>query len=393
MFLWYNVTIMELRSIKKAKHLLGQRILLRVDFNVPVKNGLVLDNFKIQASLPTIKFLLHSGAKIILVSHLGRPVKKEKKFSLLPVAKELQKLIGTKVCFNTLENRDCWEGEKIVMLENIRFYKGEESNDLKFAKQLSQLADAFVLDGFAVAHRDSASVSGVSKYLPSYAGLLLEKEVDGLSKVVLNPKQPMVVMLGGLKIETKLLILKNLLPKANKVLLSGEIFNTFLWANGHGVGNSIIDKNLKKIVLTYLKNKKIVMPIDVVVGNDNGKNARVIFLDKKLNLKKDESIFDIGPKTVLLFAKYLKTAKSLIWNGAMGRFEQAPYHHGTYALVHLFASRSKGKAFGVCGGGETVEILRHLNILSEIDLVSTGGGAMLEFLSGKKLPGLKNLFK
>lgn len=384
---------MELRGVKKAKHLLGQRILLRVDFNVPVKNGFVLDNFKIQASIPTIKFLLHSGAKIILVSHLGRPVKKDKKFSLLPVAVELEKLVGIKVHFGTLENRDDWEGRKLVMLENIRFYKGEETNDLKFAKHLSQLADAFVLDGFAVAHRDCASISGVSKYLPSYAGMLLEKEIDGLSKAVLNPKQPMIVMLGGLKIETKLLILKNLLPKASKVLLAGEIFNTYLWAKGHGVGDSIIDKNLKSKVLDYLKNKKIIMPVDVVVGTDKGKNARVILLDKKLNLKKGESIFDIGPKTVLLFAKYLKTAKTLIWNGAMGRFEQAPYYHGTYALVHLFASRSKGKAFGVCGGGETVEILRHLNILNEIDLVSTGGGAMLEFLSGKKLPGLKNLFK
>ncbi len=384
---------MQLKSIKSAKHLFGQRILVRVDFNVPVKNGNVMDNFKIQASLPTIKFLLHNGARVILVSHLGRPAKKEKKFSLLPVAKELEKLIGTKVIFDTLENRDNWDGEKLVMLENIRFYKGEETNDLKFAKQLSQLADVFVLDGFAVSHRDSASVSGVTKYLPAYAGLLLTAEVDGLSKIVDNPKQPMVLMLGGLKIETKLLILKNLLPKASNVLLAGEIFNTYLWAKGHGVGNSLIDKKLKDIVLNCLKSKKIIIPIDVVVGTDKGKKARAVSLDRKLILKKDESIFDIGPKTILLFAKYLKTAKTLIWNGAMGRFEQKPFQHGTYALVNLFASRAKGKAFGVCGGGETIEILRHLNLLNEIDLVSTGGGAMLEFLSGKHLPGLKNLLK
>jgi phosphoglycerate kinase len=166
-----------------------------------------------------------------------------------------------------------------------------------------------------------------------------------------------------------------------------------LWAKGHDVGISVVDKKLKSIVLSCLKNKKIILPIDVVVGTEKGKNARMVALDKKLVLKKDEGIFDIGPKTVLLFSKHLKTAKTLIWNGAMGKFEQPPYHHSTYALARLFASRSKGKAFGVCGGGETLEILRHLDLLNDIDLVSTGGGAMLEFLSGKKLPGLKNLLK
>jgi len=384
---------MKLKSIKEAKHIFGQRVLVRVDFNVPIKNGIVLDNYKIQASLTTIKYLLHNGARVILVSHLGRPTKKDKKFSLLPVSKELQKLIGTKVNFGSLEDRDDWEGEKLVLLENIRFYKGEELNDVKFSKQLSQVADMFVLDGFAVSHRDSASVSGVAKYLPSYAGLLLVSEIEGLSKVLVSPKQPMVLMLGGLKIETKLLILKNLLPKASKVLLSGEIFNTYLWAKGHDVGVSVFDKKLKNIVLKSLKNKKIILPVDVVVGTDKGKNARVVLLDKKLILKKGEGVFDVGPKTVLLFAKQIKTAKTLIWNGAIGMFEQPPFQHSTFALVRLFASRSKGRAYGVCGGGETVEILRHLDVLNDIDLVSTGGGAMLEFLSGKKLPGLKNLLK
>ncbi len=384
---------MKLKSIKEAKHLFGQHILVRVDFNTPVKNGQVVDNFKIQASLPTIKFLLHNGAKVILVSHLGRPIKKEKKFSLLPIALELEKLLGIKVYFGNLGNRDDWEGEKLVLLENIRFYKGEGTNDLKFAKQLSQLADVFVLDGFAVAHRDSASVSSVAKFLPSYAGLLLMTEVDGLSKIVDKPKQPMILMLGGLKIETKLLILKNLLPKTKKVLLAGEIFNTYLWAKGHEVGASAVNKILKSIVLHLLKDKKIILPVDVVIGTEKGKNARVASLDKKLILKKDEGIFDIGPKTVLLFAKHLKTAKTMIWNGAFGKFEQPPYYHGTYSLVRLFANRSKGKAYGICGGGETVEVLRHLGVLNEVDLVSTGGGAMLDFLSGKKLPGLKNLLK
>lgn len=384
---------MKLKSIKEAKHLFGQRVLVRVDFNVPVKNGLVQDNFKIQKSLPTIKFLLHNGARIILVSHLGRPKKKDKKFSLLPVAHELEKLLSTKVVFDQLENRDDWEGQKLVLLENIRFYKGEENNDSKFAKELSSVADLFVLDGFAVAHRDAASVSGIQNYLPSYAGLLLDEEIIGLSKVLEHPKHPFVVVLGGIKMETKIPVLKNLLPKADKVLLAGGIINTYLAATGNKIGCSAIDTKYKKEAKYYAENRKVVRPIDMVAGTAKGKNSRVVTLDKKLNLKKDEGVFDIGPNTVKLFAKHLKSANTIVWNGAPGFFEQPPYNHDTYALVRYIASRSKGKAFGVCGGGETVEILRHLEVINDIDLVSTGGGAMLEFLSGKKLPGLKKLIK
>lgn len=384
---------MKLRSIKDAKHLLGQRVLVRVDFNVPVKNGKVQDNFKIQKSLPTIKFLLHSGSRVILVSHLGRPKKKDKKLSLLPVAHELEKLLGTKVAFENLEDRDDWEGKKLVLLENIRFYKGEEDNDKSFAKQLAAVGDIFVLDGFAVAHRDAASVSGIQNYLPSYAGLLLAQEIEGLSKVVETPKHPLVVVLGGIKMETKIPLLKNLLPKADKVLLAGGIINTYLAATGNEVGDSLIDAQYKQEAIKFVKNKKSIYPVDVIVGTDKGKKARVVSLDKKLVLKKGEAIFDIGPKTVALFAKNLKSARTIIFNGALGMFEQSPYQHGTYAVVRYIGSRAKGKAFVVCGGGETVEILRHLELMNDMDLVSTGGGAMLEFLSGKKLPGLKNLIK
>lgn len=391
---------MQLKSIKQAKHLFGQRVLVRVDFNVPVKNGVVKDNFKIKKSLPTIKFLLHNGARVILASHLGRPAKKDllssngkKKFSLLPVAKELDELLGTKVVFEKLENRDDWEGQKLVMLENIRFYKGEESNDKKFARELASAADIFVLDGFAVAHRDAASVSGVQDYLPSYAGLLLDEEIAGLSKVLEHPKHPFVVVLGGIKMETKIPVLKNLLPKADKVLLGGGIINTYLAATGNKIGCSATDEKYKKEAVQYVDNKKVVKPVDMVAGTLKGQRTRVVSLDKKLNLKKDEGVFDIGPNTVKLFAKHLKNANTIVFNGALGFFEQPPYHHDTFALVQYIASRSKGKAFGVCGGGETVEILRKLNVINDIDLVSTGGGAMLEFLSGKKLPGLKKLIK
>lgn len=390
--MWYNI-VMQLKSIKEAKHLFGQRVLVRVDFNVPIKNFAVQDSFKIQKSLPTIKFLLHSGAHVILVSHLGRPKKKDKKFSLLPVAKELEKLLNTKVLFEKLENRDDWEGQKLVMLENIRFYKGEESNDAKFAKELACVADLFVLDGFAVAHRDAASVSGVQNYLPAYAGLLLAEEISGLSKVLEHPKHPFVVVLGGIKMETKIPVLKNLLPKADKILLAGGIINTYLAATGHKVGCSAVDTKYKKEAKYYVENRKVVRPVDMIAGTMKGKKTRVVTLEKKLNLKKDEGVFDIGPNTVKLFAQHLKKANTIVFNGALGFFEQPPYHYDTYALVRYIAARSKGKAFGVCGGGETVEILRNLDVINDIDLVSTGGGAMLEFLSGKKLPGLKNLIK
>lgn len=384
---------MKLYTVKDIKNLIGKRVLVRVDFNVPVKSGKVVDNFKIQKSLPTIKYLLNNGAKVVLVSHLGRPEGKEKKFSLLPVANELEKLLRSKVFFGKLENPEKWSNEKLVLLENIRFYPGEESCSHELVGELLEIADIFVLDGFAVAHRDAASVSGVAKYLPSFAGLLLVDEIFGLSKVLVSPKIPLAVLIGGIKMETKIPVLKNLLPKADKILVGGGIMNTYLWAMGHKVGMSYVDKKFKKEVLFYLKNKKIIKPIDVIVGKENGKNARVESLQKKLNLKKDEGIFDIGPRTVLLFSSYLKKSNSLVWNGAMGRIEQHPYEYGTNALARIFAARSKGKAFGVCGGGETVEVLRKLDIIESVDLVSTGGGAMLEFLGGKKLPGLKNLFK
>lgn len=385
--------IMKLKTVKEAKHLFGQRVLLRVDFNVPVKNGVVVDNFKIQKSLPTIKFLLNAGAKLVIVSHLGRPVKKDKKFSLLPVAKELERILGVKVNFSEINKRDEFEGEKLVMLENIRFYKGEEKNDIKFSKQLADLADIFVLDGFAVAHRDAASVSGVAKILPSYAGLLLEKEVGGLWKVLDKPKHPFVVVLGGVKMETKIPVLKNLLSKADKILLGGGISSTYLWSLGGRVGGSLVDKEYAEQLKKYIKNRKAVLPVDVVVGDSKGKKIKVVDFDKKINLSNKEGIYDIGPKTVGIFADYLKSARTIVWNGALGFFEQPPYHHGTFAVVRYMGSLSKGRAFGVSGGGETVEILKKLDLLEDFDLVSTGGGAMLEFLSGKKLPGLKKFIK
>lgn len=384
---------MRLRKITDLKNLKDKRILVRVDFNVPLEKGKVKDDFKIKKSLPTIKYLLSKGAKIILVSHLGRPLGVDKKLSLAPVAKCLEKLLGEKVKLISDFRFQISKSDAVVLLENIRFFSEEEKCDILFSKRLADLADIFVLDGFAVAHRAAASVSGVAKYLPTYAGLLMAEEIEGLERATTKAKKPLVLIIGGAKTETKIPILKNFLNKADYILIGGGIFNTMLAAGGQNVGVSLFDKEHLKLIKSLSGNKKIIKPIDAVVGKENGKNARIVSLAQPLKLTKNEGIFDIGPATVKLFAQYIKKARTLIWNGALGKFEQHPYQYGTYSLARLFAARAQGQAFGVAGGGETVEILEKLKVANEIDLVSTGGGAMLEYLSGKILPGIKILKK
>ncbi len=400
---------MKIKTLAEQKNLRGKRVLVRVDFNVPLKNGKIKELYKIEKSLPTIEFLCKAGSKVILISHLGRPKGEDKRLSLKPVSVALGKMLEKKISLLTISDKILGNEKQlenlqkkivalkngdIVLLENIRFIKGEENNDPKIARTLGTLGDLFVLDGFAVAHRDAASVSGIGKYLPACAGLLMEKEIDGLTKILQKPKKPFVVVLGGAKMETKVPLIKKFIPKASQILIGGGIFNTCLWAKGVKVGSSIIDKNYKKTALSYWKNKKIIMPVDIVVGELNGKSARVVQFDSKFKIPNTKlAIFDIGPKTVSLFAKYIRKANTIVWNGAVGMFEVAPYHWGSDAIAHLFASRAKGKAFGVTGGGETVEMVKKLKLLDDIDLVSTGGGAMLEYLSGNKLPGIKVVIK
>lgn len=401
---------MKLKTLKQIKNLKDKRVLVRVDFNVPIKNGKVQDDSRIRASLPTIKYLLENDAKVILVSHLGRPEGMDKKLSLAPVLEKLKQISNFKS--TSLEDRfpifnqlpivnleqakiaiETMKQGQVIMLENIRFFEEEEKNDKKFAKQLAKLVDVFVLDGFAVAHRETASVSGVAKYLPAYAGLLLESEILNLSQLMIKPKKPYIVVLGGAKIETKLPVLKSVLKHADFILLGGGLVNTCLWAKGYEIGKSLLNKDFKKEALRLWKNKKIIFPVDVVVGDLKGKKYRVVNLNKKNEIKNSEAILDIGPATIRLYTKYIKSAQTLVWNGAMGYFEQKPYDIGTLSIARLVASRSKGKAFGVIGGGETIQTMEMVGMMSDIDFISTGGGAMLEFLSGKKLPGLKALIK
>lgn len=393
---------MKIKTIKKIKNLFGLRVLVRADFNVPVKNGKIEDDFKIRRGLGTIKYLCAKGAKVIVITHLGRPEGADKKLSLKPVALRLEKLLGKKIKFLPWTKAGEYFGRadkeiarmkncEVLMLENVRFLGGEEENNTYLSRQFSELADIFVLDGFAVAHRASSSVTGIGEILPSYAGILMEEEISGLSRVLRHPKKPLVVVLGGAKMETKMPVLKKLLPVADKILLGGGIANTFFLAAGYQIGSSIVDKEERKTVLKLLKNKKIVLPLDVIVGKIDGKDARSFPVGKDLRVEKGSAIYDLGPATMRLFAAHLKKANTLIWNGAMGLFETHPYEYGTKTVARLFATRSRGKAFGVLGGGETVEVVEKMGLAGEIDLVSTGGGAMLKFLSGGVLPGLEIL--
>ncbi len=386
---------MKIKTIKQVDNLEGKRVLMRCDFNVPIKNGKVMDDFKIRKSLPTIEYLLKKKASVILLSHLGRPNGKVvKELSLQPVKNYLEKTLRKKIKLYNLNKLSSLKiKESITILENTRFSPDEKDNTGNFAKELASLADIYVVECFAVSHRPSASIIGLAKYLPAYSGLLMTEEIEGLEKLVKKPKKPFTVVLGGIKMETKIPVIKNLLNKANYILVGGGIVNTYLWAKGYKVGKSLLNKDLKKEALLYGGKRKVIMPLDLVVGSLDGKEHQVIKLDKNFKVKPNWGIYDIGPETIRLYAKYIKKAKTLVWNGAMGYFEQHPYKYGTHSVAQLLASRAKGKAFGVCGGGETVEVLQKLKIMDDIDLVSTGGGAMLEFLAGKKLPGVKIVTK
>jgi len=389
---------MKVKSIKNVKNLSGKKIILRVDFNVPIEEGVIEDDYKIVKALPTIRFLTRHNAKVIIISHLGRPIPGEQNedFSLEPVARKLNKLLGKKVNFvndcvglkaGTATGR--MEKGDIVMLENIRFEKGEKENSKKLAKKLAKLGNIYVNDAFGDCHRSDMSVSAIKLYLPSYAGFLLENEVNHLEKIV-NPKKPLVVVLGGSKIKTKIKLVEKLGKKAQHILIGGALANNFFMARKYEVGKSLIDEETIKFAKKY-KKKNIILPVDVLVSTKkDGGRPRI----KKINqVNKREYIYDLGPETIRLYNTLIKKANSIIWNGPMGRFEEKPFSHGTLAVARIIASRSSGQAFGVVGGGETVDALKETKMLDYIDWVSTGGGAMLSFLGGKKMPGLRGLIK
>ncbi len=395
---------MKLNSLSRFKSLKGKRVLLRVDFNIPLGTGKIgpEEMFKLQASVETVAHLSDLGARTILVSHLGRPKDCEPELSLAPVVRRFAKLLGKKVSFvdGCLEEEGDAVHKKvekmkdgdIIALENIRFYKGEEKNDIFFARRLASLADVFVNDAFAVCHRSAASVVGVAKLLPSAAGLLLEKEVAALSKLLEKPKKPFVVLMSGMKISSKLPTLKNLLGIADKVMIAGGLGVSCYKALGYGSGLMAISDEDVRLAKLILKHKNLIIPRDVVVTTHpigKGK-VRVAAVH---DIRPNEEVVDIGPETIRRYAEEIKKAKTIAWNGPVGHFETKMFSHGTLALGRLIAARSRGRAFGVAGGGETVTALLGTGMSEWMDHISTGGGAMLEFLEGKTLPGIKPLLK
>ncbi len=382
----------------------NKKVLVRVDFNVSFnESGKISDDFRIKTVLPTINYLKKQNSKIILISHLGRPsLRQNLKYSLKPVALRLEKLLKQKVKFidDCIGQKVKKEVEKmkprdILLLENLRFYSGEKENNLKFAKELANLADVFINDAFSACHRKHASVVAITKYIPSVAGFLLEKEIKNLSQVLQSPKKPLVLVIGGIKISSKLPLIKKFLKIADKILMGGALANTVLKAEGIEVGKSIMEKEMLKEVLKLpLKNRKIYLPLNgIVSGNFSKKGkAKTIGMDK---IGKREMILDIGPKTIKIFSEIISQAKTIIWNGPMGYFEKREFRKGTEEIAKSILKNKKAKT--IIGGGETISSLRQVSgfkfQVSGNIFISTGGGAMLEFLSGKKLPGIKALEK
>ena len=389
---------MKVKSIKRAKKLAGKVVLLRVDFNVPLKKGKVAEDYKLFMNLPTIRLLTGAKAKVVIISHLGRPEgsKSKKALSLEPIAKRLGQLLRKPVLFcptvigptaKTMIKK--MEPGDILVLENLRFEAGEEKNSSRFARQLAKLANIYVNNAFAVSHRAHASVAAIKRYLPAYAGLLLEQELQNMEQIK-HPRRPLVVIIGGGKMSTKVGVIKRLGKKADHILLGGAVANNFLAANKLPIGKSLADQASIKMAKKLLK-KNVVLPVDIIVAK--GKNLTNVKMRSVAKVGKTEIILDIGPETMKLYAKYIKTAQTLVWNGPMGKFENQTFRHGTMFTARAVASRSKGRAFGLVGGGETIQALRQSKMFDDVDWISTGGGAMLVYLSNGCMPGLKKIVR
>jgi len=389
---------MQIRSIENVE-IKNKRVLLRTDFNVPLKGKKIQDDFKITRALPTIEKLLKDGNQIIIVSHLGRPVgKRVKAMSLAPVAKFLtNELKNVKVKFIPdklspgLIKRIKTLDDQVVLLENMRYEKGEDKNDPKLAKLLSGCADVFVNEAFAACHRAMASMVAITKFLPSYAGLNLAHEYKYLTKS-LNPQKPAIAIIGGSKIETKINFIKRLSKMYDAVLIGGGLANTLLSAKKYEVGASLYDKDYIKLAKTLLRLKNVVIPMDVVISDSRMLEVRIADVGRNKNLcTKQEKIFDIGPKTMKHYCDFIHAAKFIVWNGPMGLFEQKKFSHGTMVVAKGIGARARGRAIGIAGGGETLYAIDMAKSGKYYDFISGGGGAMLEFMEGKVLPGIKPL--
>ncbi|MCX7762472.1 MAG: phosphoglycerate kinase [Candidatus Kryptonium sp.] len=381
-------------------NLKGKRVLVRVDFNVPIENGKVSDDTRIREALPTIRKIISEGGKAILMSHLGRPKGIDPKYSLKPVAEHLSSLLGMSVKFAP----DCVgeevkkmvdemkEGE-VLLLENVRFHPEEEKNDENFARELASIADVYINDAFGSAHRAHASTEGVARFVKETAvGYLMQKEVEYLSKAISNPEKPYVAILGGAKVSDKIQVIKNLMDKVDAFLIGGGMANTFLKAKGYEVGKSLVEEDkleLAKEILSEAekRNVKFVLPVDCVIADKfaNDANFETVPVDK---VKPDWMILDIGPETIKAFYEVLKEAKTVVWNGPMGVFEFDNFAKGTFEIAKFLAEITQKGAVTIVGGGDSASAIAKAGLSDKVSHVSTGGGASLEFLEGKVLPGI-----
>ena len=391
-----------MKSIEEEKNLNGKRILLRLDLNVPLDNGKIIDTTRIDKILPTLKFLISQNTKIIILSHVGRPKGKIiNELSLKPICEDLKNKLNQNVrlikkTINEINSEDLFDNidEKIIMLENIRFYYEEEKNDSEFAKHLSRLADIYVNDAFSCSHRAHSSIHAVTNFLPSYSGLQLDTEVNALKKITSEIKKPITCIIGGSKVSTKINIIKNLIPKFDNIIIVGGMANNIIKYMGNNIGKSLQEDSSDSIIkeifsFSKTQNCKIIYPQDVIVGKNLNGTPQIKELNEVLS---DEMILDIGPKTISMINNIINESNTILWNGPAGYFENPNFANGSIEIAKKIVENNKsGKIYSVAGGGDTVSLLNSLNSINDFNFVSTAGGDLLEYLEGKELPGIKAL--
>ena len=391
-----------MKSIKDETYLEKKKILLRLDLNVPLLDGKITDTTRIDKILPTLNFLISQNAKIIIISHVGRPKGKVvNNLSLQPICKNLEMKLSQNIKLlskdiKEIVSNDLFQNddEKVIMLENIRFYPEEEKNNQSFAKQLATLADIYVNDAFSCSHRAHASIDQITNFLPSYSGLQFDLEVNALKKITSEIKKPITCIIGGSKISTKINIIKNLIPKFDNIIIVGGMANNVIKYMGHNIGKSLQEENSDHIIkeifsLSETDNCKITYPEDIVVGNDLKEDPQIKELSE---VSSEEMILDIGPKTIKVISDIIDESNTILWNGPAGYFENLNFANGSIKIAEKIIENNKSnKIYSVAGGGDTVSLLNSLNSINDFNFVSTAGGAFLEYLEGKELPGIKAL--
>jgi phosphoglycerate kinase len=391
-----------MKNIEDKEDLSGKKVLLRLDLNVPLQDGEIQDETRINKIIPTLKFLLKKKSKIIIVSHIGRPKgKDDPNLSMKPICNNLENKLNQKIKLisediKKIQDKDLFKdyNGNILVLENIRFYPEEESNDLDFAQHLSSFAELYVNDAFSCSHRAHASVVNITKFLPSYSGLQFNSEITALKKVTSDIEKPITCIIGGSKISTKIGIIENLIPKFDNIIIVGGMANNILSYRNYKIGKSIYEENCNEIIKNIFEISEkyscsIVYPEDVVTSKDlNGEPE----LKELTEINDDDMVLDIGEKTIKKIENLINTSKTVLWNGPAGYFENSDFAKGSYEIAKTISKNYKSNSiYSVAGGGDTISVLNKINLISDFNFVSTAGGAFLEYLEGKKLPGISAL--